>query len=156
MTSSGCLKAARADPLEDKAAAGVLPRLGVDHKGVVYMTGAVAHGADELAAEIICGKGLIEQLLSLRHVQTSHSLSGYSPLAVFSAMAATTQGLSSLYVTPYHLSALRRTFTRALPSSSSWVTTLGRKYSPFSGIGLQRRIQEQREARLRLVQEARE
>src|SRR5699024_9603777 len=93
-----------------------------------------AHGADELAAEVICGKGLIEQLLSLRHVQTSHSLSGYSPLAVFSAMAATTQGLSSLYVTPYHLSALRRTFTRALPSSSSWVTTLGRKYSPFRGL----------------------
>ena len=83
-------------PLEDEAAAGVLARLGVDHKGVVYMPGAVAHGADQLAAEIIGGQGLVKQLLSLDMSQTSHSLSGYSPPAVFSAMAATTQGLSSL------------------------------------------------------------
>ena len=48
-------------------------------------------------------------------------------------MAATTASLSSRYVTPYHLSSLRSTFTRALPSSSSWLTTLGRKYSAFSG-----------------------
>ena len=48
-------------------------------------------------------------------------------------MAATTTGLSSWYVTPYHLSGLCSTFTRALPSPTSWLTTLGRKYSPFSG-----------------------
>ena len=39
-------------------------------------------------------------------------------------------------MTPYHLSALRSTFTRALPSPMSQLTTVGRKYSAFSGFSL--------------------
>ena len=60
-------------------------------------------------------------------------LSGYNPFAVFSAMAATTIGLSAMYVTPYHVSELLSTFTRAFFSSRSCVITVGRKNSPFIG-----------------------
>ena len=59
------LECRRTYTLEYESPAGVLSRLGVDHEGVVYVAGAVAHRAYQLAAEIICREGLAQQFFSL-------------------------------------------------------------------------------------------
>lgn len=55
-----------------------------------------------------------------------HSGAGYTPCSVMSWIALTTVSLSSLYVTPYHLSAEESTVTFALFSSNRSLTTKGR------------------------------
>ena len=55
----------------------------------------IADGAYHGSTEIKGVQHLLQGLFCLNHHSTSHSSSGYSPEAVFSAMAATTVGLSS-------------------------------------------------------------
>ena len=91
----GVLERGGAKALEYEPAARVLARLGVDAEGVVDVPVAVAHRADELAAEVPGGQSLAQILFRFRHAHTSQRLSGYSPDAVMSAIAPSTTGLSS-------------------------------------------------------------
>lgn len=55
--------------------------------------------------------------------------SGYFPSAISFLIDSTTTGLSSLYVTPNHLSVVSRTDTLALPDLINWSTIVGSRYS---------------------------
>ena len=91
------LECGGAHALEDVAHAVAFCRLGVYAERVVDMALAEARRAYDLARERIGGKHFGERVFSgICHAYTSHRLSGYRPCAVFSAMAATTTGLSSL------------------------------------------------------------
>ena len=92
----GVLKGGGAHALQDKAAAALVLGLGVDTEGVVDMAVAKAHGAHHGVAEVKGFQNFAQNSFSGRHGHfSSHRLSGYTPDAVFSAMAATTTGLSA-------------------------------------------------------------
>src|SRR5699024_6487848 len=101
---------------------------------IIDMSASVRLPAEQLSLVL----KVIDRFIYLCLCYTSHSYSsqsfcGYTPASFSSCMAATTTGLSSLYVTPYHLSSDSRTATVARSSSRSLLTTDGRKYSHFSG-----------------------
>ena len=117
--------------------------------------GAVAHGADQLAAEVKGGQGLVKQIFSLRHVdQSSHSLSGYSPPAVFSAMAATTHGLILLIGDAVPLVRAAQDLDAGLALLEELRHDAGQEVLGLERVGLDGIVQELREAGLGLLQEA--
>ena len=67
----------------------------MDAEGIVDVPLPVPDGAHHRGAEIKGLQDLLQGLFRSSHLYTSHRLSGYSPDVVFSAMAATTVGLSS-------------------------------------------------------------
>ncbi len=91
------VKRGRAHALQNVAHTVALFRLGIYAERIIDVSFAIAHRADDAARKIIRGQRLGNSVFGgiCHRYASSHRRSGYSPSAVFCAMAATTTGLSA-------------------------------------------------------------